>query len=163
VYYRVYTDDDGALPTQTPADRTDPYLGRIRATSITPPHTVSSLKRRLLDAEHLLAGDHHTGQQEQDCVLFLTVGSPSPMDDAEKISICSTNSPGSLRQQPLALVVRVKLSDAERSALPEVEADKTSFKLGSNIVSGEPCYGTNTPPSPHQSQVLPRVSMMNKH
>jgi len=45
-----------------------------------------------------------------------------------------------LRQQPLALVVRVKLSDAERSELPEVDAGKTSFKLGSNIVSGEPCY-----------------------
>ncbi|KAJ7064570.1 hypothetical protein C8F01DRAFT_1021249 [Mycena amicta] len=49
VYYRVYH-PSGALPCHT-AFSSDPFLGRLRARSIPPPHTVATLKRCMRAAE----------------------------------------------------------------------------------------------------------------
>ncbi|KAJ7511466.1 hypothetical protein B0H11DRAFT_2269169 [Mycena galericulata] len=51
VYYRVYA-VDGALPCQNPCGHS-PYLGRIEAKSVPPPHTSASLKRMLVQVEAL--------------------------------------------------------------------------------------------------------------
>ena len=47
--------------------------------------------------------------------LFLTPYSQSPMADADKVTILNRTGPGSMPQEPLALVA--KMSDSERSAL----------------------------------------------
>ena len=79
VYYRVFF-QDGAIPTLHPASSDDPFLGRVLATSITPPHNVDSLKRCLAKHEDI---DH----RRKIVILFLTRCSVSPMDDTSKINI----------------------------------------------------------------------------
>jgi len=68
-------------------------------------------------------------------MLFLTLANPSPMDDAGRISIRGKNCPGLLPQEPLVLVT--KLSDAERSALTELD---NAVLQGGNVTSSEPRY-----------------------
>ncbi|KAJ7447973.1 hypothetical protein FB451DRAFT_1289488 [Mycena latifolia] len=50
VYYRLYT-LDGMLHCKN--RQQSPFIGRIKATSVPPPHTVTSLKRALVQAEGL--------------------------------------------------------------------------------------------------------------
>ncbi|KAJ6578356.1 hypothetical protein B0H19DRAFT_1123012 [Mycena capillaripes] len=50
VYYRLYT-LDGMLHCKN--QQQSPFIGRIKATSVPPPHTVDSLKRALVQAEGL--------------------------------------------------------------------------------------------------------------
>ncbi|KAJ7454631.1 hypothetical protein B0H11DRAFT_2287921 [Mycena galericulata] len=51
VYYRVYA-MDGPLRCKKPHED-NPYLGRVKATSVPPPHTSASLKRVLVQVEAL--------------------------------------------------------------------------------------------------------------
>ena len=51
MYYRVYA-PNGALSCKKPLPG-NPFIGRIKATSVPPPHTVASLKRALVQAEAL--------------------------------------------------------------------------------------------------------------
>ncbi|KAJ7686277.1 hypothetical protein B0H17DRAFT_1072205 [Mycena rosella] len=51
--YRVYA-PDGAIPARKAPDPGNPFIGRIKATSVPPPHNVLSLKRALGKAEGLL-------------------------------------------------------------------------------------------------------------
>ncbi|KAJ7647859.1 hypothetical protein FB45DRAFT_210140 [Roridomyces roridus] len=53
VYYRLYT-PSGAIPVKEAASRPDPFVGRILARSVPPPHLAGVLKRRILAAEGLL-------------------------------------------------------------------------------------------------------------
>jgi hypothetical protein len=110
VYYRIYA-EDGVIPSKTSATPDDVCLGRINAKFVPPPHNVNSLKRRLAKAENI---DYRTRTS-----LFLTPYSQSPMDDAGKVSILNRTGPGSLPQEPLALVAM--LTGSERSALESGE------------------------------------------
>ncbi|KAF7318488.1 hypothetical protein HMN09_00358000 [Mycena chlorophos] len=53
LYYRLFT-LDGALTVNTTFDPHDPLVGRIKTSSVAPPHYPLSLKRRLGEAEGLL-------------------------------------------------------------------------------------------------------------
>jgi hypothetical protein len=86
VYYRVYT-EDGAIPCTQSATPDDPYLGRVKVTSIAPPQTYESVCRCIAKAENISTLSSSN--------LFLN---PSSLNG---------NGPGS----PLALVV--KLPDSE--------------------------------------------------
>jgi hypothetical protein len=108
VYYRIYA-EDGVIPSKTSATPSDYFLGRIKVTSVPPPHNANSLKRALAKVENV--NITHT-------YLFITPYDPSPMEDSLKVTIFSNTGPGSLPQEPLALVA--KLSELERSA---VESD----------------------------------------
>jgi hypothetical protein len=110
VYYRIYA-EDGAIPSKTSSSPDDPFLGRIKARSVPPPHTVNSLKRSIAKFENI--SDRTRSR------LFLTPYSQSHMDDAGKVTILDHSGPGSLPQEPLALVA--KLTDSERSAFEPVE------------------------------------------
>jgi hypothetical protein len=101
--------EDGAIPSKTSATD-DPFLGRINAKSVPPPHNVNSLKRCLAKSENI----SYTTRSS----LFLTPYSQSPMDDAAKVTILNHTGPGSLPEEPLAFVA--KLRDSERSALESV-------------------------------------------
>ena len=114
VYYRIYA-EDGAIFSKTPVTPSDPFLGRIKARSVPPPgpRTVKAVKRSIAKVENI--------KDRESTSLFLTPYSQSPMDDADKITILNGTGLGSTPQEPLALVVNLKMSDSERSALEESE------------------------------------------
>ena len=110
VYYRIYA-EDGAIPSMTPAAPSNPFLGRIKARSVAPPHTVQTVKRSIAKVENI-----------KDCTntsLFLTPYSKSPMEDTGKVAILNRSGLGSTPQEPLAVVA--KISDSERSALDRLD------------------------------------------
>ena len=106
VYYRIYA-EDGAIPSRTPATIGDPFVGRIKARSVPPPHTAKAVKHSIAKMENI--------EDRKSTSLFLTPYSQSPMGDTDKITILNRTGPGSTPQEPLALVA--KISDSERSAL----------------------------------------------
>ena len=106
VYYRIYA-EDGAIPSKTPAAPGNPFLGRIKARSVPPPHTTNAVKRSIAKVENI--------KDRTSTSLFLTPYSQSPMGDACEVTIFNRTGPGSTPQEPLALVA--KMSDSERSAL----------------------------------------------
>ena len=106
VYYRIYA-EDGAIPSKTPAAPSDPFLGRIKARSVPPPHTAKAVKHSIAKVENI--------EDRTSTSLFLTPYSQSPMADDDEVTILSRTGPGSTPQEPLALVA--KMSDSERSAL----------------------------------------------
>ena len=106
VYYRIYA-EDGAIPTKTSVSPGDPFLGRIKAISVPPPHTVKAVKHSIAKLENI--------KDRTKTSLFLTLYSESPIGDAEKVTIRNRTSLGSTPQEPLALVA--KMSDTERRAL----------------------------------------------
>jgi hypothetical protein len=106
VYYRIYA-EDGSILSKAPAAPDNPFLGRIKARSVPPPHTVKAVKHsiaKLEDIKVLTTSD-----------LFLTPYSDSPMGDADKVNILNRTGPGSTPQESFALVA--KMSDADRNAL----------------------------------------------
>ena len=91
----------------TPATPSDPFLGRITARSVPPPHTAKAVKQTIGKAENI--------KDRTSTSLFLTPYTQSPMNDAGKVTLLNRSGPGSTPQEPLALVA--KMSDSERSAL----------------------------------------------
>ena len=92
---------------KTPAAPGDPFLGRINAKYVPPPHTAKAVRRSISKVENL-----------KDCTstsLFLTPYSQSPIGDADEVTILNRTGPGSTPQEPLALVA--KISDSERTVL----------------------------------------------
>jgi hypothetical protein len=107
IYYRVYA-GDGPIPLITPAPGDlDPFLGRIKAISVPPPHTVKVVKYSIAKVEDI--------KDRTSTSLFLTPYSQSPMDDTGMFTFFNRTGPGSTPQDPLALVANI--SDSERSAL----------------------------------------------
>ena len=106
VYYRIYA-DDGAIPSKTPVSPGDPFLGRIKIKSVPPPRTAKAVKFSIGNVEGI--------KDRKSTSLFLTPFNQSPMGDAEKIVVPNLTGPGSIPQEPVALVA--KMSDSERSAL----------------------------------------------
>ena len=106
VYYQIYADDGGNIPSKTPVTPGTPFLGRIKARSVLPPRTVKAVKRNITKMENIKGGESS---------LFLTQYSQSPMDDTDMVTFLNGTGPGSMPQESLALVA--ELSDFERSAL----------------------------------------------
>ena len=106
VYYRIYA-EDGAILSKTPVAPGNPFLGRIKARSVAPPHTARSVKRSIAKVENI--------KDSTSISLFLTPFSHSPMGHTDKVAILNRTGPGSTPQEPLALVA--KMSDSERNAL----------------------------------------------
>jgi hypothetical protein len=98
VYYRVYT-EDGAIPCTQSATSDDPYLGRVKVTSVAPPQTYESVCLCLAQAENISALSSTR--------LFLNPSSRIPVKNSAKLTLYNGNGPGS----PMALVV--KLPDSE--------------------------------------------------
>ena len=102
VYYRVYADD---LPVvlAKPIFFNDPFLGRIQAASVTPPHTAANIKHYLCKVEGI------NGHARTD--LFSATSNESPTGDNEHLSILENDGPGSKPSEPMGLIV--KSSDLE--------------------------------------------------
>ena len=106
VYYRIYA-EDGAIPSKTPVTPDNPFLGRIKARYVPPPHTAKAVKFSIAKVENI--------KDFKNTSLFLTPYSQSPMSDAGKVTILNHTGPGSTPEEPLALVA--KMSESERRAL----------------------------------------------
>ena len=119
VYYRIYA-EDGAILSKIPTGY--PFVGRIKARSVPPPHTVKAVKHSIAKVEGI--------KNPTSSGLFLTPCSQSPMGDADIVNILKGTGPGSTPQEPLALVA--KMSDSDRSTLESgrdvelAEADTSS-------------------------------------
>ncbi|KAJ7914943.1 hypothetical protein B0H13DRAFT_1711738 [Mycena leptocephala] len=76
VFYRVYY-ADGTVPTKNGYGGF-PFISRIKATSVPPPHTVASLKRALIQAEDLPdpSGDRTRLYQTKDSGTSMPPGAP---------------------------------------------------------------------------------------
>ena len=103
VYYRIYA-EDGAIPSKTAVAPADPFLGRIKFTSVPPPRTVKAVRGSITKVENI--------KDRESTTLYLT----PYMDDDEKITtILNGTGPRSTPPEPLALVA--KMSDSDRSIL----------------------------------------------
>ncbi|KAJ7732833.1 hypothetical protein B0H16DRAFT_173137 [Mycena metata] len=94
VYYRVYT-PDGMLACKKHDQSL--FVGRIKATSVPPPHTVASLKRALVQAEELPDPDGDLTR------LFETTDAGTEMVPSAHVNIMN-ESLGATPQIPVALV-----------------------------------------------------------
>ena len=110
VYYRIFA-EDGAIPSKTPANPGDPFLGRIKARSIPPPHldrdTAKTIKLSIAKAENII--------DLKNTRLFLTPHSQLPMGDSDKVTALNriSSGPGSTPQDPLAFVAKISGSPLE--------------------------------------------------
>ena len=112
----------------TPATPSDPFLGRIKARSVPPPHTAKAVKQTIGKVEDV--------KDRTSTSLFLTPYSQSPMDDAGKVTILSRTGPGSTPQEPLALVAEMP-DFAEMSDFAETsDSDRSALKSGGRDASG---------------------------
>jgi hypothetical protein len=93
VYYRVYDDDGGAVSKMSFGEN-NPSLGRINTLSVPPPHTVSSLKNRIVKSEDL------SGHNVQ---LFEDESSESAMNDSDALTLFSDTFPGFIEDWPIAI------------------------------------------------------------
>ena len=103
VYYRVY-DDDGDIISKTSFNQNNPSLGRVNTLSVPPPHTVSSLKNRVIISEDL------SGHNVQ---LFKDEGSDSDMNDSDALTLLSDAFPGSIEDRPIAITYESGTADGE--------------------------------------------------
>ena len=95
VYYRVY-DENGESPSKTSFDHSEPCLGRIDAVAVPPPHTISSLKRCLIQAEKYA---------NRELQLFEEDDGETTMNDGDTIALhADIYFPGSSEDNPIALV-----------------------------------------------------------
>ncbi|EDR00779.1 uncharacterized protein LACBIDRAFT_333821 [Laccaria bicolor S238N-H82] len=101
VYYRLY-DDDGEVVSKTSFDESDSSLGRIDIFTIPPPHTVASLKDRLIHVEGVLGHDVQLLENEDGEVT---------LNDGDVISLLTDNCPGSKEGQPIVFTYARNGSD----------------------------------------------------
>jgi hypothetical protein len=103
VYYRPYC-LDGAIPSKRAYPGGSPFVGRIKATSIPPPHSVASLKRALVQAEEL---PDPTGELTG---IFQSIDARNAMVAARVVLL--TGELGATPDAALALVFHAELPTA---------------------------------------------------
>lgn len=109
VYYRLYT-EDGAIPSRQPLYSSDLYLGCVQATSVRPPQRATDIKRYLCQVENLntsITSNTTTTTSN----LFISAFDQTPVDDDAHVAILAFAGPGSMPDQPLALVVQLSATE----------------------------------------------------
>ena len=94
MYYLLYG-DDYEMPSKVGIDPEQPSLGRIRADSVTPPHTPASIKRCISRVERNPALAHAD--------LYADTSCDTPLKEGH-ISILRTDGPGLSLNEPMAIV-----------------------------------------------------------
>ena len=103
VYYSVY-DDNGEIVSKMSFDEKNPFLGRVNTLSVPPPHTVSSLKNRIIISED--PSGHNV-------LLFEDEGSESAMNDSDALALLSDTFPGFVEDQPIAITYESGMKNGE--------------------------------------------------
>ena len=94
VYYLLYA-DGYEIPSKVANDPEEPSLGRIRADSIAPPHTPTTIKRCISRVERNRALSYAD--------LFADTSCDTPLTEGH-ISILRTDGPGLSPNEPMAIV-----------------------------------------------------------
>ena len=137
VYYRIYA-EDGAIPSKTPVSPNDPFLGRIKAISVPPPHTAKAVKFSIAKVENI--------KDRTNTSLYLSPYGQSPMSDSEKVSILNRSGLGSTPQEPLAIVA--KMPDSERSKMESEGGGELASPVESDTTTTEIRYCKSVQHSP---------------
>ena len=111
MYYQLY--DHSEIPSKVAIDPEEPSLGRIRADSIAPPHSPTSIKRCISRVE----GNPALLQSD----LFTDTRCDTPLAEGH-ISILRTDGPGLSPNDPMAIVQA------------EVQVEVTSIPDGSYLI-----------------------------
>jgi hypothetical protein len=110
VYYLPYG-DDYEMPSKVAIDPEEPSLGRIRADSVAPPHSPTSIKRCISRVERnaaLIYAD-----------LFADTTCDTPLKEGH-ISILRTDDPGLSPNEPMAIVLAdVQAFQVENPTIPD--------------------------------------------
>ncbi|KAJ7762866.1 hypothetical protein B0H14DRAFT_2403597, partial [Mycena olivaceomarginata] len=115
VYYRIYA-PDGAIPSKSAFDSSNPFVGRITARSVPPPHNVTLLKRCFVKTENF---SDPAGLRT---VLYLNPAAQAPMQNTAKVAILGAGStPGSTPETAFAVVFAEELTAAEKVAARALE------------------------------------------
>jgi hypothetical protein len=114
VYYRIYA-EDGAIPSKNRVCSDDPFLGRIQAKLVTPPHTAINLKRCLSNAENI--------DSNITTSLFISPSSRIPIADSARVSILAHPGPGYTPTEPMALVGMFSATGNSPSEVAEPQAE----------------------------------------
>src|ERR1700735_5629733 len=117
VYYRTYA-EDGAIPSANSVYSDDPYLGRIPAKLVTPPHTAINLRPCLSDVENI--------DDTVTTTLFISASSQNPMDDTGRVSIQAYPGRGCTPNEPVALVAMssARSLSGPKEAVPAQEPEE---------------------------------------
>ncbi|EDR01801.1 uncharacterized protein LACBIDRAFT_310488 [Laccaria bicolor S238N-H82] len=101
VYYRLY-DDDSEAASKTSFDESDPSLGRLNIFTIPPPHTVASLKGRLVHVEGVSGNAVQLLENEDGEVT---------LNDGDAIALLTDDFPGSNEDQPIVFTYTRNAAD----------------------------------------------------
>ncbi|KAJ6457925.1 hypothetical protein C8R45DRAFT_1032314 [Mycena sanguinolenta] len=116
VHYRVYC-PDGAIPSKTAFNPRDPYVGRILARSVPPPHNAATLKRCFAKAENIadpLWDERFHLYRDHDASSNLLPG-------AEQVVILGPAADGVTPDSAFALVLQTDLSADEEAAVASID------------------------------------------
>jgi hypothetical protein len=94
VYYLLYYDGH-EIPSKVAIDPEEPSLGRIRADSVPPPHSVASIKRCISRVER--------NPELADAQLFADILCETPLQEGH-FPILRTDCPGLSPNKPMAVV-----------------------------------------------------------
>ena len=95
-------------------DTDDEFLGRVDTLSVTPPHTVASLRARIVSAEGLV---------KSTIQLFKDTDGDALMNDNDQLSLLGQTYPGCAEDDPIAIVCEKDLVDK-----PQVGSDNLFSK-----------------------------------
>lgn len=102
-------DEKGRLNVREPVYSNNPYIGRLDANNVPPPHTVSSLVEYMCAKEEKGFGIHWDSDDAFSTELFKTISSPKyNLRDPEPLPLLSPDRPGSRPEDPLVLKVGYK-------------------------------------------------------
>jgi hypothetical protein len=105
VYYRLYT-EDGAIPSRQPLYSSDLYLGCVQAALVPAPQRAADIKRYLCQIENLKSATTSSPSTTTSS-LFISALDQTPIDDDAHVPILAFAGPGSMPDQPLALVIQL--------------------------------------------------------
>ncbi|KAF8146516.1 hypothetical protein K438DRAFT_1869167 [Mycena galopus ATCC 62051] len=109
LYYRVYS-PDGAIPSKTAFDPRNPFIGRIAARSVPPPHNATSLKRCFVKAENI------TDPDGSRTLLYQSPDASYSLQSTDKVAIVGPID-GATPETAFALVLQDELTQGENAAI----------------------------------------------
>ncbi|KAJ7631479.1 hypothetical protein B0H17DRAFT_1109175 [Mycena rosella] len=116
IYYHIYA-PDGAIPSNSPFDSTKPFVGRIPARSVPPPHTVTTLKRCFVKKENI------ADPAESRTALYHNLYAHRPLDNLAKLAILGPgHANGTTPQTAFALVFVEELTAEENTRVRALES-----------------------------------------
>ena len=136
MYYLLYADDD-EMASKVANDPERPSLGRIRADSVPPPHSLASIKRCISRVERTPELAHAN--------VFADLSCDTPLKEGY-ISILRTDGPGVSPNKPMAIVlmpiVQMPIVQVES---PPISDGKYVIKNRAGDIYWSTWGGTSTP------------------